>query len=359
MSKLSDALRAHLDARGLTQKDVAAALHQALERLGPPHAIAWSTAETKLSKLLGGHPEGVRFFFDEPVRLTALAGALGLPEAELRAMNEVRTLVLHPDLPLLAAGYLRTRAESPGARHDVAIAIAPSSPAATLVALRDAALRSPGAIVVVPEHSDVRFFSEQGVQTTTLRKEPRGLVLVAEPDLVPLPPAPAPDEWLSDDRPLFLCPALVEHLLNLEKNPQRGSTYSDRPSERFANARRLEQTPTFTFEELAGFRGEAASEQGLVLGKPPGLDAIVGSTPDASAATHVWAWKRRVFAVGPNVGGARALLGGGDCPHAFETPSSLDLLRTAFDQWNPWTTLPESDSCRGASTFSPLAEPSR
>lgn len=361
MSRLSEFLRAHMTARGLTQKDVAATFLDELQRRAGERAVSWPTVEPKLSKLVAGSNEGEKFFFDGGPRLAALGAALEVSEEELRALAAARTLLLHPGLPTEVAGYLRTRADAAGARHWIDDEVVAGPPEEVRVALRDRAQRFPRSLVVLPDGQDQAFFDGADVRTSTVESVPRGWLLVTERDLVTLPPPPEPLRFEGDE-PLFPCPSLAEEMRRHREAQSRHWSYGREPRipDRCERADLEEREPTFTLAEIAAHRRHPERARIVVLGDRRAehdatkIAVIEGHESIANrvfAALHrrgretfVWTWRRHVFVVGPDVEQVRELLGGDRCPHPLEEPATFADWRLAFDTWNPWGSLPYAKS---------------
>lgn len=338
MSKLSESLRAHIAARGLSHKDVAAAFLDELQRRAGERAVSWPTVEPKLSKLLAGSIEGDKFFFADEARRAALAASVGLDEAELVDLQAVHTLLLHPGLPAEAATYLQERAGEAGARHWIDGEVLVGAPDDLRVALRDRARWCPRSIVVLPDDQDRAFFDGADIRTSTLEQVARGWLLVAERDLVDLPPPPEPERFEGDE-PLFVCPSLAEERRRCRRQPHGGERHNPDRCER---ADLQEREPTFTLAEIEAHRRwdlESAGVSILRVGRQDG-DRVFAALHGYGKETLVWTWNRRVFVAGPAVEAVRELLGGNRCLHVPDEPATFAEWRRAFDAWNPWGSIP-------------------
>jgi len=77
-SQLSNWINERIENSGRSQKEVA---REIFERLKGPESAAWKTVTTKLSKLVNGHAEGMKYF-SKPRLMEALAGASPRPHTD-------------------------------------------------------------------------------------------------------------------------------------------------------------------------------------------------------------------------------------------------------------------------------------
>lgn len=316
------------------QKVLAAAL---AEKTGD----APTTSAAKLSKLFHGDSEG-RAWIDGrgtlAERISALAEIVQVEEAELRAWldesDQRVELVLDPRLSPQAQSYLRERAD--GVRCVVA-----DGPAAQLdpkeidVWIRDEAKKLRRPLVVLHEGHESRsaaFFAGAELRTTTVQQHPRGWILRAEPDLVPVPDPPPPK--LIDDKGRLLVPCGA---LTPGHQRERG------------------ETPTFPLADalphLARARVQRPDEL-LYEGPPHRRSSWDGGAPSphaglvdpwktkkhdsSSLPTRVWARGDRFFAIGPEADALRGLFApyhpDAGC-HVFELPDWIESERTGRNPW--------------------------
>lgn len=228
MPTLSSFVRERMKELGLTNKQVAAAVHDDLKLGGED--VKFETIVQKLSKLLHDDPEGVGFFLKTDARTRTLASAIKSDPERLRALAERVALVLDPRLPGEVVAYLQRRSEEGEAIACTSISLGGGESEGEQSldarrgkireALRDAARKHSRALVVTVSSDDDDFYSGAGVTATRVEASPRGFVLTAAPELVPLPP-PAPPELLRDGRPRVSCTELTNLILDARSESKK------------------------------------------------------------------------------------------------------------------------------------------
>lgn len=308
------------------QKELASALADAT-------GDATSTCTAKLSKLLHDEREG-RAWLDAD-RMPALAAALKVDEGTLRSWlddsDERVELVLDPRLPPQAQSYLRERA-------DRVRCVVVDGPTARLEPkqvdgwIRDEAKKLRRPLVVLHDTyatGSAAFFAGAELRTTTVQHHPRGWVLSAAPDLIPLPEPPPPKLVADDGRLLIPCKALTSH-----------------------NHRVRDETPTFPLADALPYLARARVERlDIVLhdGQPLSerlswghsrrevRDRLVDPWKNREpTVTQIWMRGDRFFASGPDAGALRGLFAPyhpeAGC-HVFELPDWIEAERA---RRNPW-----------------------
>ncbi len=336
MSKLSEFLKAHLHETNRLQKDVAGAFQSAYRALGGKE-LTMNTLEPKLSKLLAGEVEGVRFFLEDATRRQAFAAAVGLPEAELERLRDVRTLVLDPALPKEAREYFVARETAPDARHCCVLVERGSSSIQPRDDLRRVAKEHPGCLVVLLGGTDAAFYEGASIDFSAATQHPRGWIVERAKDLVPLPPPPPPRLFGAGGQPMMPCEELAEAVREQTKRSFYGP-YDI--AKRVADADKVGATPTFCLlAEVGPHAAERDKRRHVSWGRAPELrwDFSAGNPGWDPMTTYVWAVESKLFVVGPEAEWVRNLI----APyHTAVGPTSLDMLREAVEQWNPWLTLP-------------------
>lgn len=376
MSTLSAIVRARIDKLGKPHKEIAAAIHTLLESGSNPPKL--QTIEPKLSKLVNDDPAGWAFF-RVPERLAALAAALGLAEADLKAAAEKTVLVLHPDLPKEVVQYLNARADDPGAAFscvEVNRKPADGNAPEIRVAMRDEAKKHRAALVVLPKREEEEFFLGAEVPTTLVTTNPRGFLLEAEPELVTFPPVQAPELW-KDGKPRIACSELSNLFLNVWTEPRDVNRWGRRDQEEECAARlrkldedignlygryALSESQRIRREYLEGYEptyplGSAwpylALRHGLPKLQPDFGTAVLETDPSRVDAefvakllaaeqptrTLIWAWRGRLFAFGADSGRVQDALSEF---HRVEVPPSLAVLSAAPSNVNPWRAVEQT-----------------
>lgn len=235
VNALADFVKSRIAELNIANKEVALRFQEAC-----PEKMKPGTATTKLSKLVNGEDEGVRFV--EPTeRLRALATALEVPLATLadllRVAKEVVHLVLDVRLSPEVATFLR--AQQAAAAYRVV-----DHQAQDRVGLRDEARQHSIAWVVVADGRDAEFLDGAGVNWTPVASVPRGWRLEKLPDLVPVPPPRPPRLFGTAGVPMVPCEALVARLSIKE------TYHLEDLRKRVQAMKEVSEVPTFTLEEL-------------------------------------------------------------------------------------------------------------
>lgn len=235
MNALADFVKSRIAELKIAQKEVEFRFEAACSE-----KFKGSTVKTKLSKLVNGEDEGVRFV-EPDHRLTALATALELPLAVLgdvlRVTKEVVHLVLDVRLSPEVATFLRT--QQAAAAYRVV-----DHQAQDRAGLRDEAKQHSIAWVVVADGRDAEFLEGAGVNWTSVASVPRGWRLEKLPDLVPVPPPHPPRLFGTAGVPMVPCEELVARLSSKE------SYHLEDLSKRVQAMKEVSEVPTFTLEDL-------------------------------------------------------------------------------------------------------------
>jgi hypothetical protein len=244
--------------------------------------------------------------------------------------------VLDPDLPKEAQEYLVSRAKAPDARHCCVVVQGAGLFAERRDELRRAAKEHPGCLVVLLGGTDAAFYEGASIDFSSATQHPRGWILERAKDLVPLPPPPPPQVFDNMGQPMLPCDELAEAV---REQIERYGGSSDGLERRVAQADKVGATPSFYLSEVGPWVAKRDGRLQVSWGQAPDLswDFTSGRPGWDPNTTHVWSVARKVFVVGPEAEWVRSVV----APHhTAEGPTSLDSLRDAIEQWNPWLTLP-------------------
>jgi hypothetical protein len=211
-------------------------------------------------------------------------------------------------------------------------------------ALRKAARAQPGCLVVLTI-DDRSFYSAADIETTPVERHPRGFVLTACPDLVPLPEPLPPRLHDGDGAPMVpheRFEAAVRVEIETFENPPwgrggsyRGTLFSG--EEHLLRVRdRLRETDA---ERLhASFRVEdilpwLAADQGVAGLRPIARLTFADAIADELPATYWWAREGRVVADGPGAEVVARML---RPHHEIERSDSIERFRTKLHGCNPF-----------------------
>jgi hypothetical protein len=183
MNELGNAITAHLKARGWKQKDFAAAWHGAVG-----NGEAFATYEPKLSKLIKGQREGIKFLDDE-ARFAGFARTLERRPEEVRQLIDVSekevTLVLDPRLPENVVAFFRARCSEATPRVRLVEPAKEDDPKKEREGLREATTPAKNAVVVMNDSRHEEFFAGADVRWSRYSCQQTGFEIEALPHLFP------------------------------------------------------------------------------------------------------------------------------------------------------------------------------
>lgn len=183
MNELAAAISELMNAKSWSQKDFAGAWHTATK-----NDESFSTYETKLSKLMKGQPEGLKFVQD-PKRLDGLATALGRPVAELRnllaASEQEVVLVLDPKLSVEVVTFIHARVSTAASPIRIVQLPREDDSKKEKELFREAASQGKNTVLVMADSRLGEFFDGAGLTWSVIRSEQTGFKILALPDLFP------------------------------------------------------------------------------------------------------------------------------------------------------------------------------
>lgn len=331
-----DLIQRQLLTLGLTQKDVAA---RVFDRLENESQRAFSTLESKLSKLLSGSNEGRKAFTQSALQ-AALAASLDVPENQFAEWLAGEAILLDP---ALSADLIDT-ARRQAANINVEFVEVPGEPGKTpRDALRAAADTREDAIVALATEDDAAFYEGRGRRFSTMKhRYPFGATLSRYPDLLPaLPPQP-PVAWdeRTRERPIphVVHPALEAAIERGDVELADGRVFAALQTE-LAEHRSHNRIPSFSLSAVQPWIEHRSGATFSLLSNKWDREPRYGvqpvdADPAADNTTVVWIHERRIHVRGRDSERLVPWLS----PHdVVIADPAVDAFRAALSTRNPFS----------------------